>query len=233
MFFKTQRFKSPKTKVSASGSQNGSVLVPDKKLRHHYQCLMKITKMWYQWTHQMIVHWFLLGLLRSFLPPANKVCEGNVFTGVCLSTGGACMAGGHVWQRGMHGRGCAWWVHACQGACMVGGCAWQGGVHGGGICDRRHSWWGGVWCGRRDGHYSGRTGMHSCLLLKMVYFCRGRITEQPLSSYISQVTFNALLSMFITFLSSNWTIEIPSTNAQCVELMRLHLHSMMNSVDSH
>ena len=26
------------------------------------------------------------------LPPANKVCEGYVFTGVCLSTGGACVA---------------------------------------------------------------------------------------------------------------------------------------------
>ena len=24
------------------------------------------------------------------LPPANEVCEGNVFTGVCLSTGGLC-----------------------------------------------------------------------------------------------------------------------------------------------
>ena len=44
-----------------------------------------------------------------FLPPANEVCEGYVFTGVCLSTGG------HAWQGscvagGMHGR----W------ACMVG-----------------------------------------------------------------------------------------------------------------
>ena len=27
-----------------------------------------------------------------FLPPANEVCEGYVFTGVCLST-----AGGHAW----------------------------------------------------------------------------------------------------------------------------------------
>ena len=30
------------------------------------------------------------------------------------------MARGHVWQRGMHGRG----------ACIAVGCAWQGGVHG-------------------------------------------------------------------------------------------------------
>ena len=44
----------------------------------------------------------------SFLPPANEVCEGYVFTGVCLSTGG-----GHAWLL----RG---------GACMVapGGHAW-------------------------------------------------------------------------------------------------------------
>ena len=30
------------------------------------------------------------------LSPAKEVCEGYVFTGVCLSTGGTCMAGGHV-----------------------------------------------------------------------------------------------------------------------------------------
>ena len=121
----------------------------------------------------MIVHWSLLGLLRSFLPPANKVCEGNVFTGVCLSTGG-----------GMHGWGtCVAEGHAWQGVCMVGacmpggmhgrGCAWQRGVHGGGICDRRHSWLGvcGV-AGEMATAVGGThpTGMHSCLLLKMVYF---------------------------------------------------------------
>ena len=42
----------------------------------------------------------------EYLPPANEVCEGYVFTGVCLSTGGACVVysggvcmvlfGGHV-----------------------------------------------------------------------------------------------------------------------------------------
>ena len=69
--------------------------------------------------------------LMLFLPPANKVCEGYVFTGVCLSTGG------------MHGMGCAWQgtVHG-RGACMAGG------VHGrvvcmvGGICGRGPAWWG-------------------------------------------------------------------------------------------
>ena len=64
----------------------------------------------------------------KFLPPANEVCESYVFTGVCLSTGWGrawwggrvCVAGGHAWQGGVHGRGCAW-----QGACTAGGRAWQ------------------------------------------------------------------------------------------------------------
>ena len=56
------------------------------------------------------------------LPPANEVCEGYVFIGVCHS---------------VHGGGRAWLL---RGACMVacGGCAWflWGGVHGcsGGVC---------------------------------------------------------------------------------------------------
>ena len=60
-----------------------------------------------------------------FLPPANEVCEGDVFTGVCRSTpgGGACMVlfGGRVWfySGGVHG--------FIWGACMVlfgGGGGW-------------------------------------------------------------------------------------------------------------
>ena len=61
-------------------------------------------------------------VLCVFLPPANEVCEGYVFTGVSLSRGRA-WQGRHAWQGGMHvegGRG-----HALQGACMAGGCAWQ------------------------------------------------------------------------------------------------------------
>ena len=46
----------------------------------------------------------------TFLPPANEVCEGYVFTGVCLSTGE-----GHVWLLVGGMPGC-WW-----GACMVAG----------------------------------------------------------------------------------------------------------------
>ena len=54
------------------------------------------------------------------LPPANEVCEGNVFTGVCLSTGGGHAWLGCAWSGGMHDRG----------ACMAGGThdrgrAWQ------------------------------------------------------------------------------------------------------------
>ena len=63
---------------------------------------------------------------EAFLSPANEVCGGYVFTGVCLSTGiRACMAGGVY--GGMVGsvraEGCAW-----QGASVAGdmrgrGCA--------------------------------------------------------------------------------------------------------------
>ena len=57
---------------------------------------------------------------KPLLPPANEVCEGYVFTGVCLST-----QGGHAWLLGGH----AWLL---RGACMVarGGHAWLGGMHG-------------------------------------------------------------------------------------------------------
>ena len=56
----------------------------------------------------------LLFISSLFLPPANEVCEGYVFIGVCLSTGG----GG-----GMHGGG--------GGICGCGGCAWlEGGING-------------------------------------------------------------------------------------------------------
>ena len=48
-----------------------------------------------------------------FLPPANEVCEGYVFTGACLSTGGGGVRGGGVGVRG-------------RGMCVaVGRGAWQ------------------------------------------------------------------------------------------------------------
>ena len=40
--------------------------------------------------------WRRSNVIRKLLPPANEVCEGYVFTGVCLSTGGClphCMLG--------------------------------------------------------------------------------------------------------------------------------------------
>ena len=65
------------------------------------------------------------------LPPANEVCEGYVFTGVCLSTGGACVlpVGGHACFPGVCG---------CRaGMCGCGGHAWlQGHVCG---CKGGHS----------------------------------------------------------------------------------------------
>ena len=79
---------------------------------------------------------YFFSIFPVFLPPANEICEGYVFTGVCLDgacmvAGGACMVGGggHAWLWGG--------MHGCQGVCMVaGGCAWlQGAMHGcRGVC---------------------------------------------------------------------------------------------------
>ena len=75
-------------------------------------------------------------IFAPLLPPANEVCEGYVFTGVCLSTPGGVhgFIRGHAWfyLGGMRGfiRGHAWFY---LGACMVlfgghvwfySGCAW-------------------------------------------------------------------------------------------------------------
>ena len=84
-------------------------------------------------------------ILILSLPPANEVCEGYVFTGVCLSTGGACVVarghawlGGHAWFRGacMVAGVCVWlWGASMVGACMVtGGCMVVGAMHGCGGC---------------------------------------------------------------------------------------------------
>ena len=67
---------------------------------------------------------YAIEYMQYFLPPAKEVCEGYVFTGVCLSTGG--------WQGSMHGGG---W-----GACMAWGCVAMG--HG--MCGKggMHGWQG-------------------------------------------------------------------------------------------
>ena len=97
------------------------------------------------------------------LPPANEVCEGYVFTGVCLSTGG------HAWlpwggMCGCSGGAC---MVAPGGACVVapGGHAW---LLPGGACVVAlggHAWllWGGM-CGCSQGGVCGcsRGGMHGC-----------------------------------------------------------------------
>ena len=39
-----------------------------------------------------------IGMLSCLLLPTNEVCEGYVFTGVCLSMGGVHGVGGHTWR---------------------------------------------------------------------------------------------------------------------------------------
>ena len=97
----------------------------------------------------------------QLITASNEVCEGYVFTGVCLSMGGhehgawqggdmhgwgACMAGGmhgrgHAWQGRCAWWGCVWWgPHTWQGACVAGDTCMVGGVHSGG----GHAWQGGM-----------------------------------------------------------------------------------------
>ena len=86
--------------------------------------------------------------LKILLPPANDVCEGYVFTGVCLSTtGGACVValGGHAWL--LRGGGHAWLLWGCAWF-LLRGHAWffPGGVHGffWGVGGMHGFFWGGV-----------------------------------------------------------------------------------------
>ena len=53
----------------------------------------------------------------QFIPPANEVCEGNVFTGICLSTGGCLCPGVSV-----------------QGVFVQEGFCPGGGLRAGGLC---------------------------------------------------------------------------------------------------
>ena len=76
------------------------------------------------------------GARPTFLLPATKLGQGNIFRSVCQEfcpRGGACVAGGingrgHAWQvGGMHG-GHAWQGaggHAWRGACVAGVRAWH------------------------------------------------------------------------------------------------------------
>ena len=70
--------------------------------------------------------------------PANEVCEGYVFTGVCLSTRGGGVRGcsrgeGHAWLL----RGCAWLLPGGMRGCSPGMCVVAPGGHAwllGGVC---------------------------------------------------------------------------------------------------
>ena len=89
------------------------------------------------------------------LPPANEVCEGYVFTGVCHSVHG----GGHVWLLRGGMCGCSWGgMHGCS----QGGHAWllRGGLPRGGM---RGCSWGGM-CGCSGGACMVAPGGHAWLL---------------------------------------------------------------------
>ena len=63
---------------------------------------------------------------RIFLPPANEVCEGYVFTGVCLSTGEVSVHRGSV-SRGVSVQGVSVQGVLCPGGSLSRGVSVQGG----------------------------------------------------------------------------------------------------------
>ena len=66
--------------------------------------------------------------------------------------GWACVAGGHVWQGGMHGRGaCMAGRHTWQGGMCGRGCAWRGHAWQGGMHDMGHAWQGACMVGGMRG----------------------------------------------------------------------------------
>ena len=107
--------------------------------------------------------------ILTLLPPANEVCEGYVFTGVCLSTWGGhawFYLGGHAW---FYSGGHAWFYLGGHAWFYSGGAAWfySGGMHGfsGGACmvfsvfsdTMRYGQWAGC---------THPTGMHSCYFVQ-------------------------------------------------------------------
>ena len=128
------------------------------------------------------------GFLK-FLPPENEVCEGYVFTGVCLSTGGehvwllwggsvhGCSGGGHVWLL---------WGGMC-------GCCWRG-VHG---CSRGGGH--GIWRYTEIRSMSGRYASYRNASLFLIF---GSI--QNILMWIKQ-TFRH----FISWLLEHWTGKNP------------------------
>ena len=90
--------------------------------------MKRFNAVWGRLSAEKSHHW-------SFLPPANEVCEGYVFTLVCQS---CCSQGGMCGRECVCGRGHAW-----QGACKGWGHAWQGGMCGQvGMCGRGCVWQG-------------------------------------------------------------------------------------------
>ena len=85
------------------------------------------------WYWKKISNWPIGFILSKnmFLPPANKVCKGNVFTGVCLSTGGLSLCPGRDLCPGALCPGGLCPGGLCSGGSLSGGVYVQGSLSGG------------------------------------------------------------------------------------------------------
>ena len=120
---------------------------------HHCYCLqMKLRK------------GNVFGSMCQEFCPRRGMCEGMHGRG-CMAGVGACVAGRHVWQMGVCGRGHVW-QSGMHGRGMWHEVSMVGGMHGRGCVAGGNAWHGGM-CGRRacvaGGHcmvggMHGRTG---------------------------------------------------------------------------
>ena len=134
--------------------------------------------------------------LSVYLPPANEVCEGYIFTGVCLSTGGACTARG----------ACVVGMCVAGGACVAGGHAWSG----------VRDWWGGL-CGWGGVHGWGRAWYARPPPHTMRY---GRSMRGRYASYWNALCF-ALVFAFPWVIRKFYGIKTTRNSAQIVQLSLL------------
>ena len=83
-----------------------TTFIMDDKPRNYYQLLFISCKhlmaLVFRVFSPSVIKYTLLTLTSWFLLPVNEVCEGNVFTGICPSTGG----GGLCPRGGSLSRGC-------------------------------------------------------------------------------------------------------------------------------
>ena len=160
---------------------------------------------------------------RSFLPPANVVCEGYVFTGVCLSTGGGVLSQHALQVVSQHAlqqvsRGCG--IPACLAGFQAntqGGSLGESGLGGLQAHTQGGSWGGSGWGvpapggveTPQDGYCCGwYTSYWNAFLFQVIFFqvISGRIWQMNDVDEWVQITVPDLYLIDFTFVHFSFKI---------------------------